>query len=355
MNGMKTVKGLATLTSLPILAVLAACGGEAAGEASAGGPPFGMPVEVAVARLDTVVDEILSTGEVKAVQYIELRPEIQGRLVGILAPEGSRVGAGRALFKVDDAELRAEVARLEAERDLARQALARAYELLERNASSEADLEQAEASARATQAQLDLQQTRLDRTVVRAPFGGVVGERFVSLGDYLTTSTRLTTLQTVDPQRAVFQVPERYADRLRVGQEVTFGVAAFPGEVFSGVVDFVDPLVKLPGRMITIKARVANPDRKLRAGMFLEARLTTDVRTDAVVVPEDAILPLRGAIYVWIVTDEETASRREVTLGVRTPGFVEIREGLEPGVRVVVGGIERMGEGLPLAPTVVER
>lgn len=352
-----TSNATVALAALPMLAILAACGGEAAGEAAGagGGPPPGMPVEVAVAKGDTVVDEILATGQIEAMQSIELRPEIPGRLVGILVREGTEVGPGRPLFRVDDAELRAEVDRLTAERDLARQALARTRALLERNASSEADLEQAEANARATQAQLDLQQTRLERTVVRAPFGGMVGERFVSVGDYVTTATRLTTLQTVDPQRAVFQVPERYAERLAVGQETTFRVAAFPGESFSGVVDFVDPLVKLPGRTITIKARVANPDRKLKAGMFLEARLATDVRADAVVVPEDAILPLQGATYVWIVTDDGTASRREVTLGVRRPGFVEIRSGIEAGAQVVVGGIERMGEGLPLAPTVVER
>lgn len=313
-----------------------------------------MPVEVAEAQLDTVMDAILATGEIEAVQSIDLRPEVEGRLVDILVREGTEAQQGTPLFKVDDAELRAQVARLEAERDLAEQALRRAKELLERNASSEADLEQAEANARSARAQLELQQVRLERTLVRAPFSGIMGERFVSLGDYVTSSTRLTTLQTVDPQRASFQVPERYADRLGVGQQVTFRVAAVANREFTGTVDFVDPIVRLPGRTIIVKARVRNRQRSLKPGMFIEARLTTDVRPDAVVVPEDAILPLQGADYVWVVQDGQ-ATRRQVSLGVRTTGFVEIRSGVEAGEQVVVGGLERLREGAPVAAILVDR
>lgn len=325
---------------------------ESANNGGGGFPPI--PVEVAEARSDTVVDAIFATGAIEAVQYIELRPEIEGRLVEILVREGAEVAKDHPLFKVDDAQLRAQVAQLEAERDLAQQALRRTQELLERNASSEADLEAAEANARSTRAQLELQQVRLARTTVRAPFAGVVGQRFVSLGDYVTTSTRLTTLQTADPQRATFPVPERYADRLRVGQEVTFRVAAAENREFTGVVDFVDPVVRLPARTITVKARVSNRRRELKPGMFIEARLVTDVRPSAVVVPEDAILPLQGADYIWVV-EENAATRRQVVLGIRTPGFVEVVEGIQVGELVVVGGLERLQEGAPVAPTVVER
>ncbi|MGD8698833.1 MAG: efflux RND transporter periplasmic adaptor subunit [Gemmatimonadales bacterium] len=347
------------LLSVLALTVSAACSNAESENAAGGGPgagggPPGMPVEVAVARRDTVVDEIRATGQIEAVQSIELRPEVDGRLVDILVREGTEVAVGTPLFKVDDAELKAQVTRLEAERDLARQALRRTRELLAQNASSEADLELAEANARSSEAQLELTQLRLDRTVVRAPFSGLVGERFVSLGDYVTNSTRLVTLQTVDPQRAVFQVPERYARRLSVGQEVTFAVAAVPGVEFNGTVDFVDPVVQLPARTITVKAEVPNRRRELKSGMFIEARLATDTRPDAVLVPEDAILPLQNATFVWVVS-EGTATRRQVELGVRMPGFVEIKSGVDVGEQVVVGGLERLSEGAPVMPTVVER
>ena len=334
---------------------LAGCGNEdpGGGEGQGGGRPP-TPVEVTVAFTDTVLDAIRATGEIEAVQSIEVQPEITGRLVGILAREGTEVARGTPLFKVDDAELKAEVARLEAERDLAQQALARTRDLMQQNASSEADLEQAEANGRSADARLQLQQVRLERTVVRAAFAGVVGQRYVSVGDYVTTSDRLTTLQTVDPQRAVFRVPERYAQRLEMGQEITFRVAAVPDQELAGVVDFIDPIVELPARTITVKARVRNRNRVLKPGMFIEVRLTTEVRPDAVVVPEDAILPLQGADYVWVIAAGQ-ATRREVELGVRTPGFVEILSGVDAGEQVVVGGLERLTEGAPVAPIPVDR
>lgn len=335
--------------------MLAACAekvDEAGGQGGDGGG-FAMPVEVAVARLDTVVDAIRATGEIEAIQAIALRPEIEGRLTEILVREGASVSEGTPLFRVDDAEIRAEVARLEAERDLSVQALERTRKLLAQEASSEAELELAQANWRSAEARLELEQVRLKRTTVRAPFTGIVGERYVSLGDYVTTSTSLTTLQTYNPQRAVFEVPERYAQKLAEGQPVTFTVAATAAS-YDGRVDFVDPVVRLPGRTIQVKAVVANPKKALLPGMFIEVRLATEVRPDAVVVPEDAILPLQGADYIWTVADSK-ASRREVTLGVRTPGFVEIREGVQQGEQVVVGGLERLSEGMSVAPTVVER
>lgn len=350
----------APLRTLLAVAALAACAkaspeskGGGSGGPGAAGPPA-MPVEVAVAGTDTVVDAILASGQIESIQSVELRPEIEGRLAAILVREGAEVVKGTPLFQVDDGELKAEVARAEADRDLARQALERTRELIDQQASSQADLERAEATARSTRAQYDLLSLRLARTTVRAPFSGVVGQRFVSVGDYLTTSTRLASLQTVHPQRAAFQVPERYAAALKVGQRVVFRVAALPGKEYAGVVDFVDPVVQLPGRTITVKAEVANPRRELQAGMFIDARLATAVRPNAVVIPEDAILPIQGSSFVWVAKDGK-ATRREVVLGVRTPGWVETKSGVEAGESVVVGGQERLSEGAPVAPKVVER
>lgn len=341
------------------LLALAACNkaesaGAPEGEGGQGGGPPAMPVETAVARTDTVIDAILATGQIEAFQSIELRPDVEGRLSQIFIKEGSRVAKGQALFKVDDAELAAQVARAEADRDLARQALVRTRDLLEHKASSQAELERAEATSRSNEAQLDLLKVRLDRTTVRAPFAGVAGQRMVSLGDYVTTDTRLLALQTVSPQRAAFQVPERYADKLKQGQEVTFRVAALPGKEFTGRVDFVDPVVQLPGRTILVKAVVPNSRGDLQAGMFIEASLATATRPNAVVVPEDAVIPLQGATYVWVVAAGK-AARRQVELGVRTPGFVETRSGVETGEQVVVGGQERLSDGAPVAAKVVDR
>src|SRR6266581_8232 len=332
--------------------------GKAGGPDPAGGgggsAPMGMPVEVAVARVDTVRDEIAATGQIEAVQSIDLRPEVDGRIVEIPVHEGQEVDQGTPLFKVDDAQLKAQVAQLEAQRDLAQQALARAKELAQQNASSAADLEKAEAEARSAQAQYDLQRIRLDRTTVRAPFAGAVGQRYVSLGDYVTNTTKLLSLHTVNPQRASFEVPERFARQLRLGQDVSFRVAAIAGRDFTGQVDFVDPVVQLPGRTILVKARVPNPARLLQPGMFIEAHLVTGVRPKAIVIPEEAVVPAEGANAVWVVVDGKV-NRRQVDLGVRTPGFVEVTKGVNAGEQVVVGGLELLAPGAPVMARVVER
>ncbi len=329
----------------------AAAGGPGGGEGAGG---FALPVEVAAARQDTVVDAVLATGQVEAIQSAELRPEVDGRITEILMREGSEVGQGDPLFRVDDQELRAQVARAEAERDLAEQALTRTRQLLEQNAASAADLERAEATARSNRASLDLLKLRLARTTVRAPFTGVVGQRYVSLGDYVTSSDRLVTIQTVDPQRVSFNVPERYAGVVRRGQKVAFRVAAVTGEELTGTVDFVSPEVQLPGRTLLVKALVPNGRRLLQAGMFAEARLATATRPRAVVVPEEAVLAVQGVYVVWVV-QEGKVTRRPVSLGVRSPGEVEITSGVQPGEQVVVGGLEMLQDGAPVTPTVVER
>src|SRR6266446_2038419 len=342
------------LAVLLLLAAPAAC--KKANSAAGGGPGgpggFAMPVEVAAAIRDTVVDAIAATGQIEAIQSIELRPEVSGRITDILVREGQEVADGTPLFKVDDAELKAQVAQADAERQLARQALERTKQLIAQHASSTSDLEQAEARSRGADANYDLLRTRLDRTLVRAPFAGVIGRRLVSIGTYVSP---LITLQSVNPQHASFDVPERYADRLRRGQLVSFQVAALPGRNFSGEVVFVDPVVELPGRTILIKARVPNPEHQLQAGMFIEARLATSIRPNAIVVPEDAILPLQGSTFVWMVKDGK-ADRRQVTLGVRTAGWAEILGGgIEAGDQVVVGGAERLFPNAPVMPQVVER
>jgi membrane fusion protein, multidrug efflux system len=323
----------------------AANGAQGAGPASM--PP--MPVDVDTARLSVVTDAVRATGRIEANQSVELRPDEAGRVVQILFREGQLVGRGAALVKIDDAMLRAQRERALAERDLTRQQLGRVRQLREENAATPADLERAEAAARSAEATLNVIELQLQRTTVRAPFAGVIGQRFVSIGDYVTSANRLLSLQTVDPQQAVLEIPERHAGLLRPGQTVEFSVAAYPGQTFAAQVEFVDPVVQPATRTILVKARAPNRDRRLSSGMFIEARLATSTRASAVVIPEDAVQPLRTANIVWAVVNGQ-ASRRVVELGARSQGTVEVISGVNPGELVVVGGLERMAEGMPVAP-----
>ena len=352
---MRTPVNRLTAGVLLAAAFSVACGGgEKERTADAGKGPQTIPVEVVLARTDTVIDAIEATGEIEALQSIELRPDVDGRIAEIYAREGSMVAKGAALFRIDDAERRVEVARATADRDLARQALERTRELLTQKASSQADLERAEATSRSTDAQLELLTIRLERSIVRAPFSGVVGQRFVSIGDFVTSASRLAALQTIAPQRAALQVPERFYQTLKLGQKVAFRVAALPGEEFIGTVEFIDPSVRLPARTATVKALVPNPKNQLHPGMFVEAKLATAVRTAAIIIPEDAVLPVQGKNFTFVVRDGK-AERREVELGVRTPGYVEVRSGLIAGDAVAVSGLERLTDGALVKAQTVER
>jgi membrane fusion protein (multidrug efflux system) len=354
------------LTALAIVAILvigiftlgrdkkpagAAAGGAAAakGGPGAGGPASmpPMPVDVDTARVRPIVDAVRATGRIEAVQAVDLRSDEQGRITALLFHEGQYVARGTPLVRIDDSMLRAQAERADADRDLAQQQLARVRKLREQNAAPPADLERAEAAARSAAAALSLLQLQIARSVVRAPFAGVVGQRFVSVGDYVTSQSPLLTLQTVDPQRAVIEVPERHAASLRQGQTVEFTVAAEPQRKFAARVDFIDPVVDNTNRTITVKGLAPNRDRLLKPGMFIEARLATAVRDKAIVIPEDAIQPLRTANIAWVVENGK-ASRRVVQLGVRSAGFVEVLSGVKAGEMVVVGGLERMGEGMPI-------
>ena len=322
-----------------------------AGAPAGDGPPAmpPMPVDVDTARRESIVDAVRATGRIEAVNAVDLRPDEQGRITALLFREGQSVAEGTPLVKIDDAMLKAQAERAAADRDLAKQQVERVRRLRAENASTAADLERAEAAFRSSEAAVRVLALQIDRTTVRAPFAGVVGQRMVSVGDYVTTASRLLTLQTVDPQRAVIEVPERYAVELRQGQPVQFTVAAQPGKTFIAHVEFIDPVVQTGSRTIVVKARAPNPSRILRPGMFIEARLATSTRDSAVVVPEDAVQPLRTANIVWAVVDGK-ASRRVVQLGVRSEGKVEVVSGVRAGEVVVVGGLERMGEGAPVMP-----
>ncbi|HZI27695.1 MAG TPA: efflux RND transporter periplasmic adaptor subunit [Gemmatimonadaceae bacterium] len=357
-NGRPAIVGAVLVVGIAIIFLLMrGRGGQAAQEggggegAAGGGPPAmpPMPVDVDTARRRSVVDAVRATGRIEALQAIELRPDEQGRVTAILFREGQSVAAGTPLVKIDDAMLKAQAERAKADRDLSNQQLERVRRLRAQNAASAADLERAEAAARSSEAGLALLDLQIARTTVKAPFGGAIGQRFVSVGDYVTTGTRLLTLQTVNPQRAVIEVPERYAVKLRPGQTVDFSVASQEGRTFRARVDFIDPVVQGESRTILVKASAPNPGGLLKPGMFIEARLATATRANAIVVPEDAVQPLRSANVVWAVVDGK-ASRRVVTLGVRSAGMVEIVNGVQAGEIVVVGGLERMGEGAPVAP-----
>lgn len=356
-----TAKWSAPLTL--VLLVAPACG-EQAGDAAGEGRPgasAATPVEVAVARTDTVVAALRAVGSMEAEAQITVKAESPGRVVGIRAREGTRVEDGQILLVLDTAKLTAEmevaeaaVARAETESRNLRRRLERNRQLLEEGAISpqtfddiEAQTETAEAVLRESRARLELARERLGDATVEAPFAGQVGERTVDVGDYLAVGDPLFVLVDDQPLEIEFPVPERYVGRVRGGAPVDLRVRSLPGRTFVGHVVFVSPVVDTETRTVTVKARVPNTGSELRAGQFGEVRLELGLRPDAVVIPEAAIVPGRTESAVYVV-EGDTARRRVVTLGTRTVGRIEVVSGVEAGDTVVVAGQQRLSDGVPV-------
>ena len=144
-------------------------------------------------------------------------------------------------------------------------------------------------------------------------------------------------------------MPERFLGQLNVGQDIQVTVAAYPDDVFKGRVYFIDPRIEEQTRTALIKAKLPNPDGKLRHGMFANLDLIVSVRSEALVVPEEALIPKGEEVYVFIVDQENKAQMKPVKVGVRLAGKAEIMEGLSEGENVITEGFQKVGPGSPVS------
>jgi len=316
----------------------------AAGPAGGG---QGIPVEAAPVRIEAVADEVSAVGTLRSNESVIVRPEIAGRISAIGFDEGEPVEAGQVLVSLDDSTHQAELADARAALKLAESNFRRLDELFDRGSTSARERDEALARLESTRAALQLSQARLDKTDVAAPFSGILGLRRVSPGDYVTPGQDLVNLEDIDPIKVDFRIPERFLASLSTGQHIRVRVDAFPGGVFDGEVYAIDPQIDPAGRSIAIRARIANPDRILRPGLFARVRLIVEERSDAMVVPEQAIVPRGERRYVFRVVDGK-ATLTEVRLGQRRAGDVEVLEGLGAGDVVVTAGQLKIRDGVPV-------
>jgi membrane fusion protein (multidrug efflux system) len=336
-------------------ALLAGCGKKASG-----GPPPGFATQVVAVKAlrEAITEQLRVVGTVQANETVNLQPEADGRVTAIHFTEGQRVEAGQLLVELDSTEMEARLAEAEASARLAQSKWDRASELLRNRTMSQQEADEARAqfdmaSARVTQVQKQLRDMK-----VKAPFGGIIGARQISPGQVVSRmmpgreAATIATLSDLDPVKVEGNVPERYLSLAKVGAKFLLSVAAFPGEKFEGELYFVSPALDPINRTATVKAKVANPDLRLKPGMFASADLTLRVKEDAIVIPEAALMPQGEKFAVVVVDSEMTAQMRPVQPGVRSAGRVEIVEGLKEGETVVVEGWQktRPGGKVTLAP-----
>lgn len=336
----------------------AVSGAPAAGGAGRPGGPGGIPaVEVATVTANRLVDDAQTVGTLKSRQSVVLRPEVSGRVVRIGFEEGRPVRQGQLLIQLDDTLARAEWSQAQAQLSIAQANLQRNRELVSQNFVSRRVLDESEASLQVAQAQVQLAQARLDRMQVLAPFAGVVGIRLVNLGDFVREGAELVNLEDLSALMVDFRLPERYQSRIQLGQAVTITLDALPGQELTASVQAVDPQIDANGRSLLVRAVLDAPRvQGLRPGLFARVNVVLSVDEDAVMIPEEAVVPQGGRQIVMVVnppanpeSGPPTAQRVEVELGVRRGAMVQVLSGLQPGQTVVVAGQQRLQrDGTPV-------
>ena len=319
-----------------------------------------LPVKATPVIQDTVIAEITALGTVRSDEAIIVRPEIAGRVQTIHFQEGQLVNKNDPLFTLDPAEYKAQLDGSAAQSRLEQLNFERAQTLYSKQLTSRQNLDEAQARLDAARANQTKDQVRLDKTVIRAPFAGVMGLRQVSPGAYVSPGDDLTILGSVGSLKLDVQVPEIYLAKVRVGQPLTLEVDAYPGRTFPGTVYAIEPRIDEETRTIRLRARVPNPDILLRPGMFARVALTLEKRDKALLVPEQAIVPQGQKSFVFRVVDNK-AVLTPVTLGQRRPGQVEISAGLNSKDLVVTDGQIKLRDGMtvqvlpPEAPAKAEK
>lgn len=315
-----------------------------------GGP---VPVEAQPVRIAPAETTIGAVGTMLSNESVVLRPEVAGRVSAINFTEGGKVTKGQVLVELESTIERADLAKAEAQRDLARSNFERAKELRRNNVGTQRSLDEAEAAIRVADAEVQLAKARLEKRQLVAPFDARTGLRLVSIGEFVNAGTSIVNLEQIDPLKVDFRVPEIFLAAVETGQSIEVAIDAFPGERFRGTVTTVNPLIDENGRSIVIRARIDNPAERLRPGLFARVNLTLATRQEARWVPEQSIVPQGEQQFVYKVVDPgdgkpKTVKLAEVKLGIRRRGEVEIVEGVAETDMIVTAGVLRLRDGAPV-------
>jgi membrane fusion protein (multidrug efflux system) len=313
--------------------------------AATGAPPPGVVVEASRVRIMKLPQSLNAVGSLRSDETVVVRPEVAGRIANFAFREGERVAEGQVLVRLDDSVQKADLARARANLVLSRTKHERAIDLRNKGFVSTQALDELENSVKVAEADAELMTARVNKMTLRAPFAGTVGLRLASVGDYVKEGQDIVNLESLDPLKVDFRLPELALSQLQGGQMLQISLDALPDKTYDGKVFAINPLIDANGRAIVIRAQVPNRDGKLRPGMFARVRLfTSDIR-DSVVIPEEALFPVGDDKYVYKVV-EGKAQRQKVGIGQRREGRVEIVNGLARDDVVVTAGVIKLREGV---------
>lgn len=324
-----------------LLAMMVAGADAQQANSDGGDDPPPVPVEVATVKVADARDEVRVVGSLIANEAVTIRPEVAGRIEAVEFKEGQSVEEGQVLFRLDPAESRAQVASSEAVAKLGELKFARAKDLLARKVMSQQEYDEAQEVLKVARARLELERIRLEKTVIKAPFVGMVGLRAVSPGDYVQAGQDLVNLAAIDPMKVDFSVPERHAAAVHPGQRLQVRVETFPNRGFEGEVYAIDPRLDETARALRVRGQLPNPGGELRPGMFARVELAVAERSDAIWVPEEALVPQGNERFVYRIENGKALLTR-IEIGGRRVGEVEILNGLKAGDSIVTAGQTRL-------------
>src|SRR3954468_16349240 len=398
MNRAKTYSCAAALVAAAALASTACSAGDAKAKEQTSSPPV-VQVAAATATERPIARFIRATGSLMAEEQADVAAETAGRVVAAEIERGAPVQQGAELIRISatetDAqfkEAQANAAQLEARlgisgggemdvnavpevqnakaaADLAQAEFARIKSLLDQRVVSQSEYDQRRTQAEAARQQFEaaknaaaqqyqmLQAARarvalahkaLSDTSVRAPFNGVVAQRLVTTGDYVTKGMKVATIVRVNPLRVQLTVPEQAISSMAPGQPVTFEVDAYPGRQFEGKVKYISPALQADQRALTVEAVVPNAEGLLKPGLFATARIEQPGRTPGVLVPAASVTTLSGTRRVYVVSGDH-AEERIVTTGETVGDLVEITKGLKAGERVATKNVGQLADGIKVS------
>ncbi len=307
-------------------------------------------VEIAEVLVQNVADKFEAVGTIKASESITVVAEIDAAVMGLPFVEGGEIKRGELIAQLDDSQLSAEVARAEALRAQRQASYDRVFAIVELKAGAPQDLDDAAASLKVAEANLALAEARFAKTKVIAPFDGIIGARRVSIGAFLRSGQSITDLANIDAIRVNFSAPERYLSLLKKGADVTVSTTAYPGYELKGTIIVIEPILDSATRSARIIARVENPGRKFRAGMSANVSVILSERSQALTIPNESVFASGNESFVFVVQPDSIVARVSIKLGTRSAEVVEVLQGLEPGMKVVRAGHQKLFEGAKVMP-----
>ena len=307
------------------------------------GPPPALSVEGLIAKPESLSTDIEVPGTILAFESTEIHPETSGRLVQLNINEGKYVSKGALLAKIFDGDLRAQLNKLEIQLKIADQTEKRQAQLLKIQGISQQEYDLSLLHVYNLKADMDIIQQEIRKTEIRAPFSGRLGLKNVSPGAYVSPMTVLTTISQVDRLKIQFNVPERYSRQVENGMDIHFTVDGSP-KTFVASVLATEVAVEENTRSLAVRAAVKNKDATLVPGAFAQVRLVVGESEDAMLVPNNAIIPVGRKKQIFLYKGGK-ASMAEVVTGVRDSTNIQIIEGIKPGDTVITTGVLFLRQG----------